>query len=87
MVSYSCADDGFTMVAISDLQPDASRVIDAQRLESLRRAMVEGTPLPAVILFKWKRNPLAFLIDGRHRLAAAVSLAHTHLPGRFMECV
>lgn len=84
--SYSCADGDAVLVAISDLQPDGSRAIDPARLESVRRAMAEGTPLPAVALFKWKHNPLAFLVDGRHRLAAAVGLGHTHLSGRFMEC-
>ena len=78
MSAYAC----ITLVTDSDIQPDPARPLDPAKLDAVRAAMLAGTPLPALVLYRWQGKN--FLLAGWHRRAVAVELGFTELPARML---
>jgi hypothetical protein len=81
MSTYVCSDTDHIVIAIADPQPDPRHPPEAVRLQSVRQAMAEGVPLPAVVVKSWRGTN--FLVAGWHSCAVAVERGLTHLPVRF----
>jgi len=56
-----------------------------EKLERIKRAMREGTPLPPMKLYQIKEEYYA--MDGNHRIAAAKELGHDEIRARIVEFI
>ncbi len=56
-----------------------------ERLNSIKRAMQEGRPLPPVKLYQIKND--FYVLDGNHRIAAAKTLGLKSIPAQIVELI
>lgn len=56
-----------------------------ERLTRIKKAMEAGKPLPPVDLFQIKDD--YFILDGNHRVAAAVEFGFSGIQARIVECI
>ena len=56
-----------------------------ERLTRIKKAMETGKPLPPVDLFQIKDD--YFILDGNHRVAAAVEFGFSGIQARIVECI
>jgi hypothetical protein len=82
MSAYACSDPDHVLVGAADIQPDPAHPLGPAKLDAVRAAMLAGTPLPALVLYRWGGKN--FLLAGWHRRAIATELGFTELPARML---
>ena len=93
--AYESIDRGTSLVPLEQIAGSVGRYLDFdssfkpvsatsdERLESIKKKMLEGKSLPPISLYQIKDD--YFILDGHHRYTAAKELGHTHIKACILE--
>jgi DNA-binding Lrp family transcriptional regulator len=95
--AFDTKDRGLRMVPLHKIVGSVGRYHDfdkrfrirphlpAERLENIKNVMQRGKPLPPVKLYQIKND--YYVLDGNHRIAAAIELGHKEIQAQIIEFI